>query len=142
MFILDTNVLSELRAGKPNQSPAVRTWAARVRPEAMYLTSVSVFEMEAGILRLERRSPPQGQAIRTWFDAVRGHFAERILPFSAEAALICAALHIPDPKSMADSMIAAIALEHGFTVVTRNSADFAASGVRSIDPWATARDDA
>lgn len=138
MFVLDTNVLSELRAGKPNQSPAVRAWAARVRPEEMYLTSISVFEMEAGILRLERRSPPQGQAIRTWFDTVRGHFAERILPFSADAALICAALHIPDPMSMADSMIAAIALEHGFTVVTRNSADFAASGVKLIDPWATA----
>lgn len=138
MFILDTNVLSELRAGKPDPSPAVRAWAALARPERMFLTSITVFEVEAGIRRLERRSPPQGQAIRAWFDAVRRSFAGRILPFSEQAAVICAGLHCPDPMAMNDSMIAAIALEHGFAVVTRNVADFQASGVAVVDPWASA----
>lgn len=136
MFILDTNVLSELRAGKRNQSPSVRKWAAQVRPEQMFLTSISVFEIEAGIRRLERLTPPQGEMIRHWFDTVRGHFSGRVLPFSEQAALICARLHIPDPMAMNDSMIAAIALEHGFTVVTRNTRDFESSGVGLIDPWA------
>ena len=138
MFVLDTNVLSELRPGKPHQSPEVRAWASTIPESRFYLSAITVLEQEQGILRLERRVPPQGHALRAWFDAVRLAFAERILPFTAEAALLCAAMHVPDPKDYRDSMIAATALAHGFTLVTRNTAHFSSTGVPLIDPWSAA----
>ena len=135
MFILDTNVISELRRGKPQQSAKVRNWAAQLPANTLYLTAISILELEKGILLLERRSPPQGAALRVWLSGVRAAFAGRILAFTEQAATVCAALHVPDPRSERDAMIAATALEHGFAVVTRNTQDFVGTGVRLVDPW-------
>ena len=135
MFVLDTNVISELRHGKPNQSPEVRAWAGAQPASTLYLSAITILELEMGIQALERRSPPQGRALRTWLTGVRAAFAGRILPFTDNTAPVCASLHIPDPRSERDAMIAATEIEHRFTIVTRNTADFVNTGVALVNPW-------
>ncbi len=135
MFVLDTNVVSELRHGKPNQSPAVRAWAAGQPASRLFLSAISILELEKGVLALERKSPPQGNALRAWLTGVLAAFAGRILPFTEHTATLCAAMHVPNPRSDRDAMIAATALEHGMTVVTRNVADFAGTGVQLVNPF-------
>lgn len=135
MFLLDSNVLSELRPGKQAQSDVVRAWAVSVSQNLFFLSSITILEQEEGILRLERRQPPGGQALRRWATAVRQAFSGRILPFGEREALLCAPLHVPDPKGRRDAMIAATALAHGMVLVTRNVRDFEGMGVRLLDPW-------
>lgn len=135
MFVLDTNVISELRHGKPHQSPEVRGWAAAQPAGRLFLSAITILELEKGVQSLERRTPPQGGALRVWLMGVRAAFAGRILPFTDNTATVCASLHVPDPRSERDAMIAATAIEHGFTVVTRNMPDFANTGVALINPW-------
>jgi predicted nucleic acid-binding protein len=135
MFLLDTNVISELRQGKPQPSAAVRRWAADQPSHRLFLSAITILELELGIQALERRTPPQGSALRSWLAGVRAAFAGRILPFGENTAAVCASLHIPNPRSERDAMISATALEHKFTVVTRNTADFEATGVALINPW-------
>ena len=133
MFVLDTNVISELRQGKPNPSPLVRSWAAHHPAGHFYLSAITILELELGVLALERRAPPSGGALRSWLTGLVAAFAGRILPFTHATAPICAGLHFPNSRSERDAMIAATACEHGFTVVTRNVADFA--GVSVLNPW-------
>ena len=137
MFVLDTNLISELRRGKPNQSVEVRAWAAGQPSSRLFLSAITILELDLGILALERRTPPQGGALRIWLSGVREAFAGQILPFTDITATLCAALHVPNPRSERDAMIAASAIEHSFTVVTRNVSDFADTGVALINPWAT-----
>ena len=135
MYVLDTNVISELRQGKPKQSAQVRAWAAGQPARQLFLSAISMLELEKGVMALERRTPPQGAALRVWLTGVRATFAGRILPFTDNTATLCAAMHVPNPRSDRDAMIAATALEHGMTVVTRNVADFAGTGVLLVNPF-------
>ena len=135
MFVLDTNVISELRQGKPQPSIQVRNWAANQPSSKLYLSAITILELEIGIRALERRTPPQGSALRAWLAGVRLAFAGRVLAFTETTAPVCAALHVPDRRSDRDAMIAASALEHGFAVVTRNVADYADTGVTLVNPW-------
>ena len=127
MFVLDTNVLSELRSGKPKQSPAVRAWASATPESQFFLSAVTILESEKGILQLERKAPPQGAALRAWFDAVRQAFDSRILSFTAQAATRCAAMQVPNPRDYRDSMVAATALVHGFTLAACRTSPLAAA---------------
>ena len=135
MFVLDTNVISELRSGKPQQSANVRKWAAQQPSAQLYLSAISILELEMGVRALERRVPPQGGALRLWLDQVRLAFSGRILPFTETTAPVCANMHVPNPKSERDAMIASTALEQGFSVVTRYVADFANMGIAIVNPW-------
>ena len=137
MFLLDTNVISELRQGKPQQSHAVRAWASTQVAARLFLSAITILELEKGVLALERRKPPEGAALRVWLTGVRTAFAGRILPFGENTATVCAALHVPNPRAERDAMIAATAIEHGFIVVTRNVSDFAHTGVQLLNPWTT-----
>jgi predicted nucleic acid-binding protein len=140
MFVLDTNVISELRHGKPHQLAEVRRWAAAQVVSRLFISAITILELEKGILALERRTPPKGASLRLWLTGVSAAFAGRILPFTEHTAAICAALHIPNPRAERDAMIAASSIEHGFAVVTRNTPDFMATGVRLLNPWLTGSD--
>lgn len=135
MFVLDTNVISELRRGKPNPSAEVRRWAASQPSHRLFLSAITLLELELGTQLLERRVPSQGAALRGWLTGVCEAFEGRILPFTQNTAPVCASLHVPNPGSERDAMIAATAREHQFTVVTRNVSDFEKTGVPLINPW-------
>lgn len=140
MFLLDTNVVSELRKvrlGRADRNVAL--WAEGVETAALYLSAITVQELEIGVLLAERRDPPQGAVFRRWFeDQVLPAFAGRVLPVDTAVARRSAVLHVPDPAPFRDSLIAATALVHHMTLVTRNVADFQASGVELLNPWGAA----
>lgn len=135
MYLLDTNVVSELR--RPDKAnAAVRDWAAGVPATHFHLSAITILEIEQGVLLMERRDAAQGAQLRAWLDGqVLPRFEDRILAVDTAVARACAPLHVPDPRSERDALIAATALVHGLTVVTRNVADFRGSVERIIDPW-------
>lgn len=136
MFLLDTNVVSELRTTRADRS--VTTWAASIPAASLFISVITVLELELGVRLLERRDPRQGAAIRTWLEGhVLTAFAARILPVDIPVALECARLHVPDRRAERDALIAATALVHGMTVVTRNTSDFSATSVPLLDPWSS-----
>jgi toxin FitB len=137
MFLLDTNVISELRkTGDGRADPHATAWVAAHDARDCYLSCITAMELELGVLRIERKDPQQGARLRTWLnDRVLPAFDQRILPIDTTVALKCARLHVPDPRADRDALIAATALTHGLTVVTRNTADFMATGVPLINPW-------
>ncbi len=136
-FLLDTNVVSELRKAKTGKAdPGVTAWASAVTTGSLYLSAITLLELETGVLQIERRDPAQGLVIRSWLDGqVLPAFAGRILAVDASIALRCARLHVPDRLAERDALIAATALVHGMTVVTRNVSDFETSGVDLLNPW-------
>jgi predicted nucleic acid-binding protein len=139
MYLLDTNVVSELRkvpAGKGDAN--VARWARQVPAASLFLSVVTILELELGVLLMERRDSRQGEILRSWLDQrVMLAFANRILPIDVAVARQCARLHVPDPCAERDALIAATALVHGLTVVTRNRDDFVATGVALLNPWQT-----
>lgn len=137
MFLLDTNVVSELRkAGSGKADPNVVEWASIKSGVDLFLSAITLLELERGVLGMERRDPSQGERFRRWLDhQVLPTFARRILPVDETVALRAAALHVPDRRPDGDALIAATALVHGMTVVTRNTADFAPTGVALLNPW-------
>jgi predicted nucleic acid-binding protein len=137
MYLIDTNVVSELRLSKSRPpDPRVVAWTASVSPLNTYLSVVSVLELEKGILSMERRDKAQGAVLRQWLDkSILIGFAGRILPVSLDVARRCAALHVPMTRPDRDAWIAATALVQGMTVVTRNVADFQPTGVPVLNPW-------
>ena len=141
MFLLDTNVVSELRkAGDGRIDARVAAWIAAQDAAGFFISALTLMELEIGILRIERRDDEQGRRLRRWMDRhVLPEFEDRTLPVDAAVALTCARLHVPDPRAERDALIAATALVHGMIVVTRNRADFEATGVRLVNPWADRR---
>lgn len=135
MYILDTNVVSELRkAKKAHQN--VKKWAQPLPAASLYLSAISILELEIGILLIERRDREQGAILRGWMDRhVLPTFSGRILAIDTAVAQRCATLHVPDPRSDRDALIAATALVHGLTVATRNVSDFERMGVGVLNPW-------
>lgn len=135
-LLLDTVVTSELRRARhPGVDPAFAAWAESADLSQAFVSVISVHEMERGALLVERRDSAAGAVYRTWLDDLQEAFSGRVLELTATAAKIAAAFHVPDPAPLADSLIAGTAVEHGLTVVTRNTADFARFGVPLLDPW-------
>ena len=137
MYLLDTNVVSELRKVRAGKADAqVALWADSVDAADLYLSVISVQELEIGVLLAERRDATQGAVLRAWLNGhVLPAFADRILSVDTAVARRSAQLHVPDPHPVRDGLIAATALVHGMTVVTRNVADFESTGVQLLNPW-------
>jgi hypothetical protein len=137
MYLLDTNVVSELRKARSGKADAgVAQWAEQTRTAELFLSVISVQELEIGVLLRERKDAAQGRTLRAWLEQhVLPAFANRILPVDTAVARAGARLHVPDPRPVRDALIAATALVHGMTVVTRNVADFAPTGAVVLNPW-------
>jgi predicted nucleic acid-binding protein len=137
VYLLDTNVISELRKVKSGKADKnVVGWANSISASSLYLSVITTLELETGILLVERRDSVQGVVLRTWLNThVLPAFADRILPIDMAVAHHCAKLHVPDPRSDRDALIAATAIVHGMTVVTRNVDDFEPTGVALLNPW-------
>lgn len=137
MYVLDTNVVSELRKVRFGKADANLTaWAESVDAAELFISAITIMELELGVLSIERKDATQGAMLRAWLDQhVLPEFSGRTLPVDTSVAQRCARLHVPDRRSERDALIAATALVHGMTVVTRNVADFKPTGVALINPW-------
>ena len=137
MFLLDTNVVSELRKASSNKADLnVLQWAKKQSVGSLFISSVTILEIEMGILQKERKDPQQAAILRTWLNThVLKAFSDRVLPFDTSIAIECAKLHVPNPKSERDTMIGATSKVHGMTLVTRNTKDFKHMKLELINPW-------
>ena len=135
-YLLDTNVVSELRKRPGRIDENVAAWGAALSADEQFVSAITVFEVELEILQVERRDELLGKMLRRWFEAsVIGAFRKRILVVDRDVALRAARLHVPDPRPERDGYIAATALVHGLTVATRNVDDFEPMGVPVVNPW-------
>lgn len=136
-FLFDTCVLSETRQlslGRGNR--AVRDWLKQQDADKFFVSAITIFETEVGIRLMELRNPRQGGVLREWLDtAVLPTFGSRVLPVDAAVTQVTALLTILDPRPLADCLIAATAIVHGFSIVTRNVADFQGLPVAVLNPW-------
>jgi toxin FitB len=139
MFLLDTNVISELR--RPERADGnVVAWAGAISAASFFLSAISILEIELGTLQIARKDAAQGAVLRAWIDdQILPRFEGRILAVDTAVAQRCARLHVPDPRAERDALIAATAMVHGLTVVTRDVADFEPMGVALLNPWVIQR---
>jgi len=137
MYVLDTNVVSELRkirAGKADWN--VAAWTESVDAAGLFVSALPIMELELGVLSSERKNATQGALLRSWMkQRVLPEFSGRTLPVDTAVAQCCARLHVPDKRGDRNALIAATALVHRMTVVTRNVADFQAAGASILNPW-------
>ena len=139
MLLLDTNVVSELRKVRAGKADAnVTHWASDIPSAQLFVSVITIHELEHGVLLAERADPPRGRILRSWLDnSVTAAFAKRILPVDSAVAVRAAGLHVPDPAPFRDALIGATALVHGMTVATRNVRDFERfTGLPIVNPWA------
>lgn len=137
MYVLDTNVVSELRKVRLGKAdPRVAAWAESVDATELFISAITVMELELGVLSIERKNVTQGAMLRAWLEHhVLPEFSGRTLPIDTAVAQRCAKLRVPDKRSERDALIAATALVHGMTVVTRNVGDFQPTGASVLNPW-------
>ena len=137
MYLLDTNVVSELRKlGTERAHPGIEAWNQAVDARSMFLSVITLQELEVGVLRLERKDAKQGAGLRYWLNQqLLPGFEGRILDVDRRVVMISARLQVPDPKPTLDCLLAATALAFGLTMVTRNTKDFANAGLTLLDPW-------
>jgi len=134
--VLHTNVISELRKAEFGRAhPHVTAWADSVDADELFLSVMTVMELETGVLLTERKDPKTGRILRGWLEVVLREFKQRIVPFALETSRYCARLHVPNRRTNLDAFIAATASIHGMTVVTRNTKDFEPTGVKLLNPW-------
>jgi toxin FitB len=135
VFLLDTNVLSALR--RPERAdPSLLKFASERLGEGAFVSAISVMEIEYGALLLARRDGRQSTMLMEWLEAtLLPEYSSRILDVTLAIARRCAPLHAPNPQAYRDSFIAATALVHGLTLVTRNTKDFNSTGVKLLNPW-------
>ena len=133
MFLVDTVTLSELR--RRQRHPSVVAWFERQRTTDLFLSVISIGEIERGIARQRGIDPAFADALALWLDRVLTLYGERVVPFDLRTARRWGALSAAIGNDGADLMIAATALEHGLTVVTRNVSDFEPTGVAVLDPF-------
>ena len=135
-YLLDTDVVSELRKPRGRANPGVHAWARAQRTSDLWLSVITVMEVEIGVARIERRDERQSVALRRWLDRdLLPAFEGRLLSIDFTVARRAAGLHVPDPRSQRDVLIAATALVQGMTVVSRNTSDFASFGIELVNPW-------
>jgi toxin FitB len=132
-FLLDTNVVSEIRKQIPD--PGVAAWFASVPADQLFLSVLVVGEIRQGIERLARRDPAQAEIFERWLSRLVSVYQDRIVPVTADVAEAWGRLNVPDPVPVVDRLMAATALVHGWTLVTRNVGDVASTGVRLLDPF-------
>mgnify|MGYP001394905313 CR=1 FL=1 len=138
MYLLDTNVVSELRKVRSGRADVgVAAWAEQTRSAEMFVSAITIHELEHGVLLLERADPDQGAVLRAWLDrSVAAAFADRVLAVDDAVARRAALLHVPDPAPFRDALIGGTALTHGMTVVTRDPEDFTRfEGLDVLNPW-------
>lgn len=140
MYLLDTNVISELRKIRSGKAdPKVAAWADSLDASELFVSAITLMELEMGVLSIKRKDAGQGAVLRTWLEhPVLPGFSGRTLAVDFAVTQRCARLHVPDRRGERDALIAATALVHGMTLVTRNVADFAPTGVRLLTPWEAA----
>jgi predicted nucleic acid-binding protein len=136
MLLVDTNVLSQMR--RPHLAPeAFRTWMLGVSVDTIWLSVMTLLELEVGTASAYRKDRAHGDALRRWIDVqILPNFAERLLPVDRSVVVRCATLTFDPTTRYADTLIAATALVHDLTVVTRNIRHFEPAGVRILDPFA------
>ncbi len=137
MYVLDTDVLSELRKVRLGKADGnVKAWAESVDAADLFVSAITIMELELGVLSIERKDAAQGAMLRAWLEQhVLPEFSGRTLPIDTAVTQRCARLHVPDKRGERDALIAATALVHGMAVVTRNVADFKPTGVTLVNPW-------